>query len=1018
MKTLIFFALLLIAPFQQSFAGEPELFESFLISPHTQVNLYKENSKWIADGVQTKPHQLPRLKSRKTFSSRDEALLFLNLSESIISQKQNAIDWDLQNFEFRTETSLDEVLWKSEHSWDWSWELKYAEWLKTVGTADYLKDHNVATDCADVAYAYRWIFARIHKLEMASRLPGSNIIFSNESMQRSWRNLPTHEEWHKDRRFMAGLNYLLNMTYTHSLMADSYPIAINQEAFLAGTHFLNLGTQSGHTQLMVEVVTSGNQLPVYLVQSTVPRELRTLDRSPLAWIFQPNSPKTMGFLKIRWPKKQNQSWSFVASAQMPHYSVEQYDENFSGKEGHYGLAFLKRLNPEFSVFTQLQEALSNLKNLFLSRQEVVQKGYEFCQKTDCSPGSVAYDNWSTPSRDLRILENLTSIQNFVNTFSEIDPRLIELWKQSLAEDYLTEDGQSYSLNALKYTWDNQLYNSDPRLAPEVRWALKPSVIVNKLTQDLNSAIDSRRAKIENNPCENQPQVCPRESGLFKQWASFKEDAILATAPQILTHYCNYHQVRDCEELHRLAESTLINWDQADRKILLKEFLDLQLWINSDPLSSKPQRWGSMNHQLRHFILPPPEQVVEINKDLSLWLTPYAEGSKAYLLNKSEFTSRAVPLGLEGFKVHAQSGRLLYLNTKTQTLEVNSIERVLASQPGIPIPKGFSYFWLNKNHVAVANTEELYQIYRIDEDLQSATVFGTRFPSLMPSQSSSDYVMKLSGPGRVAWASLKDEPLYFKEIFHPSLGYIYGNGFVEEIAGRLMLRAVRDLENSLSCFFVFDPVREELTPLSQICGHSLDFDPFYKFAVIQGPDAVWFQKFDSDLRPNGATLRMGQHCWPCSFKASEYILTHDEDGKNKIWTQDPIDGLKEIILPTEATPIWVHRGLAMTQHKGPPGGREVWNLRSLQKMANSTSPNFYPRDMDSENYFYLADEVEGHTLGSVLSLEDPNQPAILTISRPPNEYHDSGTNTSIRHPGINAISVGGGRVMVFKTPSKQ
>lgn len=139
------------------------------------------------------------------------------------------------------------TLWKVENQWSTEWENKYAQWVRENVGPDFFQRYKISTDCADIAFAFRWIFARNNALPAANKLPGSSSMFTHESLKQEWAKLPTDSEWSKDKRFLAALNYLMRMVYTHSLMDDSYPIKISKETFIEGTHHLSIYEHSGHT---------------------------------------------------------------------------------------------------------------------------------------------------------------------------------------------------------------------------------------------------------------------------------------------------------------------------------------------------------------------------------------------------------------------------------------------------------------------------------------------------------------------------------------------------------------------------------------------------------------------------------------------------------------------------------------------------------------------------------------------------------------------------------------------------
>jgi hypothetical protein len=114
---------------------------------------------------------------------------------------------------------------------------------------EFFYKNKVATDCADVAIAARWIFARIHKMPAAQTLAEPNVLFSNESFRNAWSDLPTHEDWTQDQLFRVALDYVLDNTYTHTLWKDSCSIHISQPTFLWHTPLKFIRFQWPHDAL-------------------------------------------------------------------------------------------------------------------------------------------------------------------------------------------------------------------------------------------------------------------------------------------------------------------------------------------------------------------------------------------------------------------------------------------------------------------------------------------------------------------------------------------------------------------------------------------------------------------------------------------------------------------------------------------------------------------------------------------------------------------------------------------------
>ena len=169
-------------------------------------------------------------------------------------------------------------IWPSQNQWDAEWESKYSDWIRLEVGPDFFQKYQIAVDCANVPIALRWIFSRIHGLPAGNQLAGSGILFSNRSFRNAWGELGTHDNWFEDSLFLAALNYVLDHTYTHSLMGDLYPVEINKNYITPGAVFLNLFNQrTGHAELITNFVFENTHpTPLRVISSTVPRAIRIL----------------------------------------------------------------------------------------------------------------------------------------------------------------------------------------------------------------------------------------------------------------------------------------------------------------------------------------------------------------------------------------------------------------------------------------------------------------------------------------------------------------------------------------------------------------------------------------------------------------------------------------------------------------------------------------------------------------------------------------------------------------------
>lgn len=404
------------------------------------------------------------------WQDRLEQKVFLTESEARVHvqsiEKRNFIKIEEPSMprRFSDHEFTNEVIWSTREAWSMEWERAYGDWIQSAVHNAFFSYYRIAIDCADVVVALRWIFSRIHGLPVGNTFAGSKRLFTNESMRQIWRGLPTDEDWYKDQRFLTVLNYVLENTYTHSLRADSYPVAIHPDVFTAGVHHLNLyDDQSGHSMMVSEInrVMGG----IFLLYSTVPRAVRDLWVDYYQQASRYSGSRNGGFLKIRWPEKHGVEWRLRPSQEMPGFSLEQYDEKFAEKYDSYSDAIEARLGVPMSPVEKFRQNLRMLNERFLARLKVVEDGYYFCRQNDCAKGSLNYENWSTPSRD----EKIVQLISLLKLKSEDGVDQSQAWREYLSQQTLTIEKKTYKMSTIVRAFERGLYSSDPRDPILRRW---------------------------------------------------------------------------------------------------------------------------------------------------------------------------------------------------------------------------------------------------------------------------------------------------------------------------------------------------------------------------------------------------------------------------------------------------------------------------------------------------------------------------------------------------------------------
>ena len=401
-----------------------------------------------------------------------------------------------------------------------------------------------------------------------------------------------------DKRLRAVLDYVADFTYTHTLAKDTYPIEINKEALIDGTIFLTLSGSSGHTLIVSEVNTGeGVRLPLYTLHSTVPKEVRPLTELPFFESSQPQ--RGQGFVRFRWPLIQNGKMSLVDNKSMPYFSEEQYSQEFmidptapapeKGSEtySNFGLMVYKRINPNFNPALRITEGLATLDEMISQRIEVVKKGYDFCvvKNNNCKEGTAAYEDWSTPSRDKRLLTLINDMEAYAQALFSFD-EVQKKWNEALDSKQYSIEGQSYLMRSLHWSWRNKFFSSNPTSTIDERWGLSPQFFAQRVVADLSSLFVERAQKIKENVCRFKD--CPLFSEMFDRNSSFAIDAQVREVYDKFNLYCTEFSAQNCVDFKNTLGQipTPISSHSS-----MNETWQLLPVINSDPRVSEGSRWG-------------------------------------------------------------------------------------------------------------------------------------------------------------------------------------------------------------------------------------------------------------------------------------------------------------------------------------------------------------------------------------------------------------------------------------------
>jgi len=369
-------------------------------------------------------------------------------------------------------------VWKvGDRRWTVEEEEQYGQWVETNIKEDFFICYKIPVDCADVPYAFRWIYARIAHLPAAATTKDGQLIghWSTE-----WGHLPTHPEWHKDLRFRKALLHMLSETTTRTLPLDTYPIRIDPESVTSGTSFF---VTESHSGIVGGVVLDGSHAhPLQTWESTYPAKVQKINRRNFL-VPRPESTTYSGLVKFRWPIFESEQWKYLPVKRHPFYSEEQYSSSFYEGYVDYVDAVAKKIDPkEYDPHERVEKLLETIASYLRERIPIVLAGYQRCHKGGCPEGSDLWETYSTPGRD-----------GFITLLMDHLYQIIE--SNTLDKDLLREKMEMIYLPISKnrlitfyHVYQNYLWLSPhPEDSVEARWGLrKCEMILSRIRSTRNS----------------------------------------------------------------------------------------------------------------------------------------------------------------------------------------------------------------------------------------------------------------------------------------------------------------------------------------------------------------------------------------------------------------------------------------------------------------------------------------------------------------------------------------------------
>ncbi|MBX3034449.1 MAG: hypothetical protein KF865_11045 [Bdellovibrionaceae bacterium] len=362
--------------------------------------------------------------------------------------------------------SAQAAVWIEKNSWSEAMEVRFGQWIAEQPVNLFVSGRwgGIATDCADAAYAMRIIFAYENALPVSFQgHSGQNLSNRSSQFDGAGEGVP------RVRRF---INFVSNSTNTRTLAADTYPIRINRQSVRPGTLFVHAAGggdvpvtfRPGHVYYLTQV--GANGIITYL-SSTTPALVRPLAvRYGIEFApFYRNS----GYRAWKTP-----------GASRPHYSEEQFslagwrERAFrdSALATAWTQAVLSRLSHrQASGNERLEAAAQNALSALRNRVALVNRAWRLYQSKYGGKGCMSagdYDDYSTPTRDVKIQEELGKLRSLVQSMGGRGA-------SAIYARYPLEimPGYTVTLDQLWNTFmtETVLSVSEPEHSPEVRWGL-------------------------------------------------------------------------------------------------------------------------------------------------------------------------------------------------------------------------------------------------------------------------------------------------------------------------------------------------------------------------------------------------------------------------------------------------------------------------------------------------------------------------------------------------------------------
>ncbi len=363
-------------------------------------------------------------------------------------------------------------VWIVEKEWSLREEHAYTRWIENEVHEDLIVPLRKKADCADLAYAFRAIYARKEGLPfLAHDKDGKKYgHFSTD-----WDHLPSHRQWERDERFQEFMGDLFrDVVSTRTLHYDTYPIAITPESLCPGVMIYE-DLVAAHV-VTIARIRKDTVVPIAYFESFMPgRRIIQVNHNNGVHLYGPDiETHHSGVVYWKTPVEVDGEWVYLPEKEMPWYSREQYDPEFPfrNKIGKYlnRLAYEQLHEEPFDKTRIVEQKARELIDFFVQRVNALEHARHTLHRLKAKqPSSSLVNQYTTSSMDQELHEFLDRLWLMFGGYG-----ISRAFFEKELERYAIRVDQEYPAvesTLLLEAFMARRYSSDPFDPLEVRWGI-------------------------------------------------------------------------------------------------------------------------------------------------------------------------------------------------------------------------------------------------------------------------------------------------------------------------------------------------------------------------------------------------------------------------------------------------------------------------------------------------------------------------------------------------------------------